>query len=207
MLIPIVQPGNDIRVLRLRDDFPYAILAMLDFISTGTYTAHQSMRTRFPTTNMLDLHIHAYLVGSRYGMPQLAQHALTQYLALGKMCLAMPFDPSLPSDDNSNSEEDLMQLDPLLPPPHAGTAIVKAFLESIALVWTRTVDRDEMRKEVLEVLKHHLVKLVKVPLFDLLMREVPGLTRDMEESLMDDGMEMRTYWVPVVEGENSVRFG
>lgn len=164
------------------------------------------MRTRFPTTNMLDLHIHAYLAGSRYGMPQLARLALTQYIALGKMCLRMPFDLALPHDDTHH--EDLMHLDPLFPPPHAGNAIVRAWLESVAMLWNKTVDReDNMRREVLEVVKHHLTKLVKVPLFDLLMSEVEDFARDMEESLLDDGVEMRTYWVPVVQGGGGVRFG
>lgn len=167
---------------------------------------HDTMRTRFPTTNVLDLHIHAYLAGSRYGMPQLASHALMQYIALGKMCLRMPFDLLLPS--NGTNDEDLMQLDSLFPPPHAGNAIVRAWLESVAMLWNKTVDRDdEMRRDVLEVVKHYLSKLVKVPLFGMLMREVEGFARDVEESLLEDGVEMRTYWVPVVQGRGRVTFG
>ncbi|OAL01004.1 hypothetical protein IQ06DRAFT_368993 [Phaeosphaeriaceae sp. SRC1lsM3a] len=204
--VPWVPEFGQVRILRLRDDFPYAILALLDFISTGAYSMHDTMRTRFPTTNVLDLHIHAYLAGSRYGMPQLASHALMQYIALGKMCLRMPFDLLLPS--NGTNDEDLMQLDSLFPPPHAGNAIVRAWLESVAMLWNKTVDRDdEMRRDVLEVVKHYLSKLVKVPLFGMLMREVEGFARDVEESLLEDGVEMRTYWVPVVQGRGRVTFG
>lgn len=158
---------------------------------------------------MLDLHVHAYLVSTKYGIPQLAQHAVTQYIALGKLGLAMPFDPTLASEEDSGiASDDLVHLDPMFPPPHAGNAIVKAFLESVALVWNKTVGRDdELRKEVLEVVKHYLVKLAGMPLFELLMREVVGFASDVEESLLEDGVEMRTFWGMGWRSEGGVRFG
>jgi hypothetical protein len=194
---------NHIRIIRLRDDFPYAIRALIEFIDTDKYTFQTIMHAEYPTVTMLDLHIHAYLAGAKYAVPRLCERAVKQYIALGDMCLQMDFDPTM------RNHIDVMAVDPAHPPPSpiSGMAIVKCFLESFALLWRNTPHRfDAMRAAVLELIKHYLTPLSRLPLFAMLMRELDGFARDVEESLGDDGLEATTYFVR--EGEKcGVRFG
>ncbi|KAF1916034.1 hypothetical protein BDU57DRAFT_213434 [Ampelomyces quisqualis] len=173
---------------------------MLTFIDRGTYTVQPRMRAEYPTATMLDLHIHAYLAGTKYAVPELANYARKEYVALGDMSLQTVFD------NNLDVSRDVMALDPFRPDRAAGTAIVKAFLESLAMLWRNTPNRgDQLRAHVVELLKHHLTRLVKVPFFGTLMREVPDLGRDIEDALGDDGLAVVTFCVN--EGENgAVRF-
>jgi hypothetical protein len=195
---------HHVRVLRLRDDFPYAIRAMIEFIDTDEYNfCPATMHTVFPNVTRLDFHIHVYLAGSKYDIPQLCTLAVNQYLRLGDMCLAMDADPSI------TEPLSIMSLDAMNPPPSplAGTTIVKGFLESLALLWRNTPDRfDAMRAAVLELIKHHLTKLTKLPFFATLLKELGSFSMDLEESLGDDGLEVKTCFLG--EGEvGGVRFG
>jgi hypothetical protein len=199
ILTSLFQPGHT-PILRLRDDFPYGIHAMLGFIDSGTYTVQPRMRAEFPTATMLDLHIHAYLAGTKYAVPDLADYARTEYIALGDMSLQTAFN------NNLAVSHDIMAYDPFRPDQEAGTAIVKAFLESLALLWRNTPNRDDLlRGEVVELLKHHLTRLVKVPFFGTLMREVEGFRGDIEDALVDDGLAVVTF-CDTAGGRGAVRF-
>jgi hypothetical protein len=196
--------AHHVRVIRLRDDFPYAIRAMIEFIDTGAYNFRPAaMHTLFPNVTLLDFHIHAYLAGSKYDIPQLCTLAVNQYLQLGDMCLAMDADSSIAEPPS------IMSLDAMNPPPSSltGTTIVKGFLESLALLWRNTPDRfDAMRAAVLELVKYHLTKLTKLPFFATLLKELGSFSVDLEESLGDDGLEVQTHFLG--EGEvGGVRFG
>jgi hypothetical protein len=163
---------------------------MVEFIDTGSYTFQPGMRVAFPTTTMLDLHIHAYLVGTKYDIPNLADLALTQYVILGDMCLQMDVGSVLAEDTNVTA------LDPIHPPRSAGTAIVKSFLESLAFLWHNTPNRfDPLRAEVLELLKRYLNRLLRMPFFATLMHEVVDFANDLAESLVEDGLEVSTYFM------------
>jgi hypothetical protein len=193
---------NHIRIIHLRDDFPYAVCALIEFIDTDKYTFQPAMHAEYPTVTMLDLHIHAYLVGAKYAVPRLCERAVEQYIALGDMCLQMDFNPT------TTNHVHVMTVNPAYPPlsPTSGIAVVKCFLESFALLWRNTPHRfDAMRAAVLELIKHYLTVLSRLPLFATLMQELGGFSRDLEESLDEDGLEVTTYFVE--EGEMAgVRF-
>jgi hypothetical protein len=186
-----IQPHTQIRILRLRADFPYAIRAMIEYIDTGNYTPSPFMCTHYPTVTVLDLHIHAYVVGAKYEVPLLCELAIEHYIHLSDMCLQMNVDATV----MHNSDMNVMALDPQRPGPASGPAIVKSFLDSLALLWRWTPDRfDALRDAVLELIKHYLTRLLRMPFFTTLMRELEGFGTDVVESLGEDGLEVKTYF-------------
>jgi hypothetical protein len=201
-LIPTVQPGQVLTV-RLRDDFSYAVRVMVEFIESENYTFKEDMKIGFPTMTMLDLHIHAYLIGIKYSVLKLANLAIKRYIDLGNMCLHLKSDP------NCRDETPFMALnrEQVEGAELGNTAIVRSFLVSLAFLWKNTRDRkDVMRTAVLKLLKHHYTSLMKVPFFGELKREVKDLEKDLIESLAEDGVQVKTYRAK--EGEKAgVRFG
>jgi hypothetical protein len=186
-----IQPHTQIRILRLRADFPYAIRAMIEYIDTGDYTPSPFMYTHYPTVTMLDLHIHAYVVGAKYDIPLLCELAIKHYIHLSDMCLQMNFDATV----THNSDKDVMALDPRRPGSASGPVIFKSFLDSLALLWRWTPDRfDALRAAVLELIKHYLTRLLRIPFFATLMRELERFGPDVVESLGEDGLEVKTYF-------------
>jgi hypothetical protein len=161
---------------------------MIEFVDTRNYTFQASMKIEFPTTTLLDLHIHAYLAGTKYDIPALADLAHMQYVNFADMVLQMDVGSVLAEDPN------VMAIDRGNVPMTAGTASVKSFLESLAFLWTSTPNRfDALRAEVLELLKQYLNSLLRMPFFVTLMQEVVDFGSDLTESLGDDGLEAKTY--------------
>jgi hypothetical protein len=173
---------------------------MIDFIDTGSYTLHPSMSVAFPTTTMLDLHIHAYLAGTKYDIPNLASYALAQYIDLSNICLQLGIDSVV------TAELDVVAFDPTQPVLHPATAMLRAFLESLAFLWRNTPNRlDDLRAETLELLKLYLNRLLCLPFFATLMQEITDFASDLTECLGDDGLAVSTYYLE--EGETGgVRF-
>jgi hypothetical protein len=164
---------------------------MIEFVDTGIYTFSPMMKIEFPTTTLPDLHIHAYLAGTKYDMPALADLALMQYISFADMTLQMDVGTVLAEDPN------VMAIDRGNVPITTGTAIVKSFLESLAFLWKSTPNRhDALRAEVLELLKKYLHSLLRMPFFATLMQEVVDFGSDLTESLGDDGLEVKTYYTP-----------
>jgi hypothetical protein len=174
---------------------------MIEFIDTGSYTFQPTMKIEFPTTTMLDLHIHGYLAGTKYDIPALAALALTHYVNFADMVLQMDVGSVLAEDPN------VMGIDREHVPLTAGTAIMKSFLESLAFLWKSTPNRfDALRAEVLELLKLYLNRLLRMPFFVMLMQEVVDFGNDLTESLDEDGVEVKTYHT--TKGNmGGVRFG
>jgi hypothetical protein len=163
---------------------------MIEFIDTGTYTLQPSMRIAFPTTTMLDLHIHAYLAATKYDIPNLAELALTQYINLGNTCLQLGVNSIVAEEENA------MVYDPTQPPLYPVAAMLRSFLESLAFLWRSTPNRfDPLRAEVLELLKLYLNRLLYMPFFAILMQEVTDFGNDLTESLGDDGLAVSTYYM------------
>jgi hypothetical protein len=196
-----LQSGQTV-VIRLRDDFPYAVRAMIDFINTDYYTVHESMETDFPTMTVLDLHIHAYLIGIKCGVSKLANLAIKRYIESGNKCLLMAAVPKSIDETPTKSltREQAAELE-------QRSAAMKAFLESVAFLWKHTRDhKDVMRQATLNLIKHHYTCLMKVPFFRDLKREVKDLEKDLVASLGEDGLQVETY--PARKEEKAgVRFG
>jgi hypothetical protein len=163
---------------------------MIEFIDSGTYTLHPSMRDAFPTTTMLDLHIHAYLAGTKYDVPNLVSAALSEYIDLSSLCLELVIDSVVAGDMA------VVAFDPTQPVLDPAMAMLRAFLESLAFLWRNTPNRfDPMRAEVLDLLKLYLNRLLCIPFFATLMQEVTDFASDLTESLGDDGLAVTTYYM------------
>jgi hypothetical protein len=164
---------------------------MIEFVDTRNYTFQASMEIEFPTTTLPDLHIHAYLAGTKYDIPALANLALMQYVNFADTVLKMDVGSVLAEDPN------VMAIDRGNFLMTAGTAIVMSFLESLAFLWKSTPNRfDALRAEVLELLKQYLNSLLRMPFFVTLMQEVTDFGSDLTESLGDDGLEAKMYYTP-----------
>lgn len=175
---------------------------MLHFIETGNYLCDPQAFVEYPLLTTLDFHVHAYLVGSKYGIPTFRHCAIDNYLSvaeheinLGSMahssgCLSniqvpLPGFPDIsPADGHVDGE-------PLMLP-------IDRFLNSIVLLWKNTQSRyDALRAVVLELIKRDMSRLLRVPFFVTLMMELEGLGDDIVASLGDDGFEVKAFPVPV----------
>ncbi|KAF1848637.1 uncharacterized protein K460DRAFT_281536 [Cucurbitaria berberidis CBS 394.84] len=183
------------RYIRLRDDFPYAIVAAVQFIETGIYIFDPNMRTKHPHITLLDLHIHAYLVGSKYDMPRLCDHAIAEYINVAQMILSLGVtsDTTCPSGPNECSP----------------SAVTDRFLDSLVLLWKNTPNRyDPMREAVLELIKPALNMLLKLRFFVTLMMELVPFGDDIMHSLAEDGLDVKAFPLPAGVGRMwVVRFG
>lgn len=192
-LIRLQQEGHT-RCIRLRDDFPYAIAAMVQFIENDIYAFDPNMRTQYPHITLLDLHIHAYIVGAKYSVHRLCDHAIDEYLNIGRMILSMGIRVR---------DTDTMDF-PADHSPHANTnspvsSVVNSFLDSLVLIWRNTSHRDDaLRDAVLELLKPQLPQLMHLKFFQTLMMEMPGFGDDVVQSLAEDGFDVKAY--PVLPG-------
>jgi hypothetical protein len=186
--------------IRLRDDFPYAVLAMLQFIARGIYIFEQNMIADYPHITLLDLHLHAYNMGLKYDVPMLRERAITQYTNLAGSILNMRLH-----------QEPIFVLpdDPMWAvggPPHASGALavvsslrdplaaqyLNNFLDSLVLLWKNTPDRyDAMREAVLELIKPKLTILLRDQFFVSLMSGIIDFGSDIVESLEEDGFDVR----------------
>lgn len=199
--------------IRLRNDFPYAITVMLHFIETSHYVFDQQAFAKFPLLTTLDFHIHIYLVGSKYGISALQDCAMNAYLStaeheinsglfalaggqLSNIQVAVPgFSVMAPTAGHDDGELTMMPID--------------RFLNSLVLLWKNTQSRyDAMRKAVLELIKHDLNRLLRVPFFVTLMQEMAGFGHDVVASLGDDGLEVKAFQIHAgARQDQTIRFG
>ncbi|KAF9696486.1 hypothetical protein EKO04_005627 [Ascochyta lentis] len=190
------------RCIRLRDDFPYAITTMLHFVETGSYMWDLRALKEYPRLTTLDFNVHSYLVGSKYGISTLRDRAINAYLSiadhemnlgfsvLSTGCLLgaqvpLPGNLHVPPADGHTDEESM-------------TMPMDRFLDSLVLLWRNTHSRyDMMRTAVLELIKRDLNKLLQLPFFVTLMRELVEFGDNVVASLSDDGFEVKAFQVPV----------
>ncbi|KAJ4338486.1 hypothetical protein N0V95_008056 [Ascochyta clinopodiicola] len=194
---PFLDPHLTLCV-RLRDDFPYAITTLLHFVETGNYVWDPQAFEKYPRLTTLDFNVHSYLVGSKYGVSALQDHAIHAYLSivehemnLGFSALSSDcFPDALPRNldaSPTNAQND----------GEVTTTPIDRFLNSLVLLWKNTQSRhDIMRTAVLEVTKRDLNKLLQLPFFVTLMTELVGFGDDIVASLGDDGFEVKAFQVP-----------
>ena len=178
---------------------------MLYFVETGSYVFDPRAFTAYPLLTALDLHIHAYLVSTKYGITALRDRVIETYLetadqemTMGLMMLTgnqlthsqlsdlrvswRGFPVVTPADEHCESETPITPMD--------------RFLNSLVLLWKNTRSRhDEMRQVVLALIKRDLNKLLRVPLFVAMMQEVVGFGDDVVASLGGDGLGVRAFQV------------
>jgi hypothetical protein len=211
------------RCIRLRNDFPYAIAAMIQFIEDGTYIFNQQMRVEYPNITLLDLHVHAYVVGSKYDVARLCDHAVGEYVNIAGMVLSMGIPPDIDLISPSNNNDFTLvsagdfSMDgtnpasqPMISDPNAspGLVVFNSFLDSLVLIWRNTSNRDDaLRQAVLELIKPEINTLMRLSFFQTLMKDMVGFCDDIMYSLEEDGFDVLAFPVFDKLQGTGVRFG
>ncbi|KAL1793920.1 hypothetical protein ACET3X_007341 [Alternaria dauci] len=195
-----------IRCIRVRDDFPYAIAAMIQYMQEGNYTFNPTMRLEHANITLLDLHVHAYVVGKKYDVAKLCDHAIAEYLNIAGMILSMGIKPGEDPTDFSNYavNGDHQGLD-----ANPATSVLNSFLDSLVLIWRNTLSGDDaLRQGVLELLKPHINQLMRLKFFQTLMLDLVDFGSDLVHSLAEDGFDIQAF--PIAGGlqqKMCVKFG
>ena len=175
---------------------------MLYFIENGNYMCNPQAHAEFPLLTTLDYHVHAYLVGSKYGILALQDYAINAYIAIAEHKMKLGFTAP-PGGQVSDSQELVPGFSamPLTEGQVGGellTVPTDHFLNSLVLLWKSTSTRyDPFRKAVLELTKRELNKLLRIPFFVTLMQEMVGFGDDVVASLGDDGFEVKAFQILV----------
>ncbi|KAJ4294991.1 hypothetical protein N0V90_006999 [Kalmusia sp. IMI 367209] len=208
------------RVIRLRNDFPWAVYAMLKFLKSGSYYMYPRLLVEYPYITMLDLHVHCYILADKYDLVALGNYAMTGYLRIAGDVLSLDWasdDPKYIYEPNSGAcyryfsiYEDIPSRDddsPLVkyrPDDMCAAAEVDRFLCSIVLLWMSTPSgNDVLRKAALEMIKPCLVKLMRLKHFKMLFNVLEDFEKDLAMSLCDDGFGVliKPYLgVPISDG-------
>ncbi|KAG9190310.1 hypothetical protein G6011_08398 [Alternaria panax] len=179
------------RCIRVRDDFPYAIGAMIQYMQEGNYTFNPNMRLEHANITLLDLHVHAYVVGNKYDVAKLCDHAIGEYLNIATMVLSMGITPGEDPTDFSNHAVNGDHKDPDASP---ATSVLNSFLDSLVLIWRNTLNGDDMlRQGVLELLKPYINQLMRLKFFQTLMMDMVGFGDDLVHSLAEDGFDIQAF--------------
>jgi hypothetical protein len=186
---------------------------MIQFVEDGIYVFNQDMREQYPNITLLDLHVHAYVVGAKYDLPALCEHAVDEYVNVAGMVMSMgiPPDMSPSSNDSSNFPSNMptgldeASKDPSINP---ATAVFNSFLDSLTLIWRNTPNRDDaLRQAVLELIKPEINTLMRLSFFQTLMQDMVGFCDDIMYSLEDDGFDVLAFPVQGKVQGTGVRFG
>lgn len=67
---------------------------------------------------------------------------------------------------------------------------IAQLFNSVTLLWNYADEKDELKEQLLHVLKTHLARLVKVREFKELIWLLPGFKKELDEALAEDGHEL-----------------
>jgi hypothetical protein len=194
---------------------------MIQFVEDGIYVFNQGMREQYPKITLLDLHVHAYVVGAKYELPALCEHAVDEYVNVAGMVMSMGISLDMPPTSNDSSTPistqnsnfpnnkptglDGASKDPSINP---ATAVFNSFLDSLTLIWRNTSNRDDaLRQAVLELIKPEINNLMHLSFFQTLMQDMVGFCDDIMYSLEDDGFDVLAFPVQGKVQGTGVRFG
>lgn len=174
------------------------------------------MRVEHPHITAFDHSIHAYLVGSKYGIRRLRDLGLHRYIQFGALALKMHLSsPNACAPIQANLSPGAFQALTLLlktmPEDGKGGAepvhpLVFSFLDSLFLVWRNTSKRaDHIRMATLKLIKPYLNRLLKIPYFAVLMKEVKDLEGDIIHGLARDGL-VATVRLTLADEKGGMRF-
>jgi hypothetical protein len=179
---------------------------MIQYIQDGIYIFNPNMRFEYENITLLDLHVHAYIVGNKYAVAKLCEHAIGEYVNIVGMVLSMGMPAGQDPTDFSNNPADS---DHKHPDANPVSSVLNSFLDSLVLVWRNTVDGSDMlRQAVLELLKPHINQLTRLKFFQTLMLDLVGFGDDLVHSLAEDGFDVQAF--PTMSGsrlKSSVKFG
>jgi hypothetical protein len=179
---------------------------MIQYIQDSIYIFNPNMRLEYENITLLDLHVHAYIVGNKYDVARLCHHAIGEYVNIVGMILSMGLPSGGDPTDFSNSTDNF---DHKHPDANAVASVLNSFLDSLVLVWRNTVDGNDMlRQAVLELLKPRINQLTRLKFFQTLMMDLVGFGDDLVCSLAEDGFDVQAF--PAMDGlqqKTRVKFG
>lgn len=179
---------------------------MIQYIQDGIYIFNPNMRLEYENITLLDLHVHAYVVGNKYDVAKLCNHAIGEYINIVGMVLSMGL-PS--SEDPTDFSHNFAEVDHKHPDADPVSSVLNSFLDSLVLVWRNTIDGNDMlRQAVLELLKPDINQLMRLKFFQTLMLDLTGFGGDLVDSLAEDGFDVQAW--PAMGGVRQrarVKFG
>lgn len=184
------------------------------------------MSNDHPHITMLDLHIHAYLAGTKYAIPTLCTHAVKQYILSAETILSI-----LPTQSSARDSSTVLHVhlnaarnpftrltysstslsySPSITTTAASSPMHDALLTSFVLLWCNTPHReDALRAAALDLIALHLNSLIKLDFFGTLLVEMPALGADVQSRVEEDGFAVFTRDECLAgggEGKGSIRF-
>lgn len=191
------------RCIRLRDDYPCGVKAMLSWVVDGQYSIDFETGLQNQHMTDMDLHIHAYIVADKYDMPNLADYAVEMYIFAAAGILSKELPSDLPNMSTGPVNQHARHITRT---PHkmdeSPSAKVDRFFDSVVLLWKCTGSDDPFRTTVLEIMKPCLPKLMRLRMFGTLIAELTGFCTDLANSLEDDGLAMDAR--PRLDGSSSM---
>jgi hypothetical protein len=191
------------RCIRLRDDYPWGVKAMLGWVVDGQYSIDFETGLHNQHMTDLDLHIHAYIVADKYDMPSLADYAVEMYISAAASILSEELPSDLPNMATGPMNQRARHITQM---PHkkdkSPSAEVDRFFDSVVLLWKHTSSNDPFRRTVLEAIKPCLPKLMRLHMFGTMIAELTGFCTELASSLEDDGLLINAY--PRLTGSSSM---
>lgn len=164
---------------------------MIQYMQEGNYTFNSNMRLEYANITLLDLHVHAYVVGKKYDVTKLCDHAIGEYLNIAGMVLSIGVPPGEDPTDFSNFT---VNGDHKGPDASPATSVLNSFLDSLVLIWRNTLDSDDaLRQGVLELLKPNINQLMRLKFFQVLMMDMVDFGGDLVHSLTEDGFDIQAF--------------
>jgi hypothetical protein len=152
----------------------------------------------------MDLHLHSYFVGTKYGVLRLRDVAMAGFIDLASMVLdlskhvATSRTPVSRQSLHSNFSMEMNLSDsyssipnPDHPHPDDDVGMFDRLLDALVLLWKHTSDnQDPLRAEIIEMLKGRLRDLMRIPFFTTMMLEMSEFRDDILSSLAEDGLDV-----------------
>jgi hypothetical protein len=186
-----------------------ALLPSRKFSITDFFPPHADFETALhnPHLTILDMHIHAFIAADKYNMPNLADHAVQQYIDRAAYILSQSLPADLPNVSSSGAYPTTFANHRHISLPQEKndrsiSAEVNRFLDSVVLLWKHTNDGHAFRNVVLEVVKPCLHKLARLRMFGCMLAELNGFAKGLRESLMEDGVWVDAY--PRLKGNEAM---
>lgn len=213
-------------MIRLTNEFPFAVKAMCDFMYEHSYdlsTYWPEMTKRFERVTEMEFHILVYAVADKYRMFKLKDYATGYLETMVERLLARDFQPLYCLQDGCNDvmkcgmiggqhikrsqlkskfviyEDETASL-PFAHDDHNLDAEMYRFINALTLLLDHTRSHnDKMRLAVLELIKQNINKLVRCNDFKLFLVQHKKFCNNLEIAFAKDGLRLKV--IKSAEGE------
>ncbi|OCL06888.1 hypothetical protein AOQ84DRAFT_365423 [Glonium stellatum] len=149
--------------LMLKDDWSWAVKAMLSFLYSKTYLpVFDIARQVHVNMTLLDFNVHVYRIADKYEVPALCRYALDGFQRCAKATLAVPGGDY--------------------------TSFVRALSYIYRMIPSKS---DPLRMEVILLVKEYVVKLSRNNHFARLLLNMQDFHDELVAAFVEDGMEFK----------------